>query len=404
MAMESKHAQEIDAYIAADPDCKKGKQRFEINGKIEFLESYALPTRLLRYNRDNGRFNLEIKEHEIKINRKLDPEDKKDVQEIKRLLLEDDAKAEAVKLKNDLRTLGEQREVAAITWDGVVINGNRRMAVIEELDADDPSGKWQKLWVAKLPRNISDSDLWKIEAGLQLSKAKVADYGPVNNLLMVRQGDEAGLSPNEIARAMYGWTADQVEKDLERLKLIDIFLEFMGQPENYGIIKKFTLSEHFQDIQKTMQQLKTAGLSKKLQLEELKNIFKFLRGNILQKDEASFTHLQIRRIGKMLQEQGTKEALTKDFNKYPDNTPIPSDLLNDNFDNATDIAKNEADKAKPVKLIEKALVALRTIDQKNEAFLSPVDTDSLVRPLKTIATLAKKMSAKIETHNDKHSD
>src|SRR5439155_24070207 len=118
------------------------------------------------------------------IKRKLDPTDKEDVKKIKELLLQD--KIEAEKLYNDLKQLGEQREVAAITHDGIVVNGNRRMATIEELHAENPK-KWDELWVVRLPEDISEKDLWKIEAGLQLSKEKVADYGPVNNLLMIKE-------------------------------------------------------------------------------------------------------------------------------------------------------------------------------------------------------------------------
>ena len=71
-------------------------------------------------------------------------------------------------------------------------------------------------------KDISEKDLWKIEAGLQLSKEKVADYGPINNLLMIKEGDLAGLSTSEIAAAMYGWSEKQVIADLERLNLIDL--------------------------------------------------------------------------------------------------------------------------------------------------------------------------------------
>jgi hypothetical protein len=130
MAINSKRANEIDAYINSH-NCTKGNQKVIINGKVELLESYSIPTSLLQYNHDNRRFNLEIQEEEIKLRRKLDPTSKDDIKRIKELLLADEG--EARKLKEDLKRIGEQTEVAAISFDGVVINGNRRMATLEQL-------------------------------------------------------------------------------------------------------------------------------------------------------------------------------------------------------------------------------------------------------------------------------
>jgi hypothetical protein len=65
------------------------------------------------------------------------------------------------------------------------------MATLEELYSEDPNKKWENLWAVRLPKDISEKDLWRIEAGLQLSKKKVADYGPVNNLLMISEESRA---------------------------------------------------------------------------------------------------------------------------------------------------------------------------------------------------------------------
>lgn len=367
MPIQSKKAKEIDAYINSHKSsCIRGNQKVEIDGKIRFLESYMLPISYLQYNQSNGRFNLEILEYENKIGRKLDSSDKEDVKELKSLLLQDQNEAE--KLKNDLEQLGEQREVAAITHDGVVINGNRRMAVIEELHLKYPS-KWNDLWVVRLPEDISEKDLWKIEAGLQLSKEKIADYGPVNNLLMIKEGKKAGLTDAEIAASMYGWTEKQVAIDLERLNLIDIFLEFFGQPNNYGLIKTFRLHEHFIDLQKGLvQKLKELGEPKKEILKKLEIAFLFLRANILEPEIASITHYDVRDICKILQDSKVIEVLTESFDKYKDITKIPIEKLIDNLDMANDAKKNREDQKKPIKLIDRAISALNGIDIKAKSF------------------------------------
>ncbi len=383
MAIQSKKAKEIDVYIDSHTSCVKSKQKIEINGEIEVRDSYMLPISLLQYNHANGRFNLEIQEYENTKRRKLDPSDNADVKMLKSLLLQDQSEAE--KLKNDLEQLGEQREVAVITHDGVVVNGNRRMATIEELHIKYPS-KWNELWVIRLPEDISEKDLWKIEAGLQLSKEKVADYGPVNNLLMIKEGKKAGLSDSEIAASMYGWTEKQVASDLERLNLIDIFLDFFGQPNNYGLIKTFRLHEHFIDLQKGLvQKLKEIGEPKKEITKKLETAFLFLRANIKEPELINITHYDVRNICKILQDTKSTEILTESFNKYDDVKKVPIEKLIDNLDMASDAKKNREDQQKPVKLIDRAISALNEIDRKGE----PFKDDEVKKKLKMLGLIVK---------------
>lgn len=390
MAINSKKANEIDAYINSH-ECKKGKQKVVINGKVELLESYAIPTSLLQYNHDNRRFNLEIQEEEIKLGRKLDPTSKDDVRRIKELLLLD--QAEAKKLKDDLKRIGEQTEVGAVSFDGVVINGNRRMATLEELYSEDPNKKWESLWAVRLPKDISEKDLWRIEAGLQLSKEKVADYGPVNNLLMISEGKKAGLSHSEIAASMYGWTDKQVAADLERLDLIDIFLQFFGQPKNYGLIKRFRLHEHFIDIQKGLvQKLKDAGAPKKELTKKLETVFVFLKANIDKPDTISITHYDVRNICKILQDEKSTYALTDSFQQHKDIRKVPVEKLVDNLDKAIDVKKNRDDKEKPGKLIDRAISALNNIDRKGRHFKE----EEVKRKLRELDNIIKEMKAQLE--------
>jgi hypothetical protein len=395
MAINSKRAEAIDAYNSGKKGAnKRGLQKVEISGKIRLLESYLIPLDYLLYNHDNRRFNLEIQDYETQIDRKLDPTLKSDAEIIQKLLLKDNLtvvgyNTEAEKLYNDLKLLGEQREVAAITHDGIVVNGNRRMATLERLHKEEPTGKWNELWVVRLPEDISEKDLWKIEAGLQLSKEKVADYGPVNNLLMIKEGHKAGLSHSEIAASMYGWTEKQVGLDLERLTLIDIFLEFFGQPHNYGLIKKFRLHEHFEDIQKGLtEKQKKLGLSKKALLKKLEIVFLYLRASILNVS-FKFTHYDTREICKILQDDEATFAIRDSFEKQKDLHKIPVEKLTDNFDKAVDVRKNREDKEKPGKLIDRALSALNGIDRKGKSFKEEIvkkklrELDSLVKDMKT---------------------
>jgi hypothetical protein len=403
MAINSKRANEIDAYINSK-DCKRGTQKVEIGGKIKPLQSYMIPWEKLLFNHDNGRFNIEIQEYEFKNGRRLDPASKEDESIIRRLLLfqsvvsdEEDLTElnnEGRKLYEDLLLVGEQREVAHITNDGIVVNGNRRMAALQLLNRLQPTGKWQDLWAVRLPEDISEKDLWKIEAGLQLSKQKVADYGPVHNLLMIAEGKKAGLNPSEIAASMYGWTEKKVVEDLERLNLIDIFLQFINQVGNYGLIDKRGLSEHFIDIQKGLvQKSKELGLAKKVLTQKLEVVFRYLKGTIDKPDKLRITHYDVRDICKMILDDKASHALTDSFSDTKDYKNITIEKLAENLDKANDVMKNKKDKEKPGKLIERAITALNGIDRKGKHY--KIDHD-VKRKLKALDSLVSEMKIELE--------
>lgn len=391
MSINSERANAINAFIKSHESSKKGKQKVVIRGEVHLIESYMIPISLLQYNRENRRFKLEINDEEQRLGRKLDVSDSNDIKIIKRLLLENEP--EAKKLKDDLRKIREQTDVAAISFDGVVVNGNRRMATLEELDKEEPTGKWKNLWVVRLPNDISESELWKIEAGLQLSKQKVAEYGPVNNLLMIREGKKAGLTHDEIAAAMYGWTKEQIAIDLERLDLMDNFLLFVGQEGNYGLIKRHRLAEYFQDIQKsTLKAARREGVAKREIQRRLELNFLVLKASMKWGEGSNFTHNDMRKVGAILSDFEANSALTDGLEKAKDLKKIPDSEIMDKYSNAKDVLEYKNIKGKPVRLLEKALTALKGIDRKGEHYKSDPEVK---RKLTEVANLIAEMKKEI---------
>ena len=198
--MQSERSKLIDAYIQEHPESEIGNWPLEIGGEKQIHPYYKIPIKeFLNFNINNGRFSMEKQKLEDDFNRSLDVTNEEDEVIIKNLLLSID-KDKTQLLKEDIKSKG-QIEPGVITHDGFVINGNRRMAVIMELHEEESTGKWANLEVIRLSSSISEKDLWRIEAGLQLSMGKVLDYHPVNELLKIKQGYKAGLKPKEIAAA-----------------------------------------------------------------------------------------------------------------------------------------------------------------------------------------------------------
>jgi hypothetical protein len=373
--IQSQRAKAIDLYIDTHPDTEVGKWPIEIGGLKDIRPFYRFPIKLLRYNVNNGRLAMERQEWERENGRTLSTDQPEDVTIIREMLLGLDQEKTKV-LKADLHQKG-QMEPGAITHDGFVINGNRRMAVLEELHKEEPTGKWEYLEAVRLPAEINERDLWKIEAGLQLSKDKVAEYHPVNELLKIKQGISAGLSPEEVAAAMYGRTVNEVHEALERLDLIDAFLEFFAprNPRNYGLIKKFGLHEYFIDIQKNVvAPAEREGLRKRQIAKRLQYAFALVRAGVLVqsgKDKTKvkgITHWDVRKLGKVFSDTYATDAYLEHLGKAQKLASVPSETVIEDFNNALEILDIHAQRDRPLRLIERAIKALESIDRESDHF------------------------------------
>ena len=77
------------------------------------------------------------------------------------------------------------------------------------------------------------------------------DYGPINELLKFKEGIDAGLSPSEIAAALYGgFKVADIENKLVEFKLISEYLHFIGEPGMFNKAKR--IHEHFIDLRKIL--------------------------------------------------------------------------------------------------------------------------------------------------------
>lgn len=376
MNINSQRAKAVDAYIATHEDAVIGRWPLEIGGQKEILPFYRFPIKdLLCYNVNNGRLAMDVREWEKVNGRILDATIQEDYEIIRQMLLNLD-RAKTSLLKEDIRKKN-QMEPGVITHDGFVVNGNRRMAVLEELHGEEPTGKWLFLEAVRLPSTITEKDIWKIEAGLQLSKDKIAEYHPVNELLKIKQGIEAKLSPEEIASAMYGRTTDEIKESLDRLQLIDNFLDFFGQPRNYGLIRTFGLHEYFIDIQKhIILRWNRRGLTTSEKRHELLYSFALIRAGILiqapkkgKREDRGITHWDIRKLGKIFGDLDAKEAYAKTLKKSG-KKPLTFNAGNliEDFRTAEDILSMKEQRDQPVRLIDKAIKALQSIDRTNKHF------------------------------------
>jgi len=356
--MKTEREIQIDAYIEAHPDAKLTPEPVFFHGRFENVDAFRLPTKLLVFNIGNGRFAAELIAAERRLNRKLDPTKPDDVKEIQKLLLEQD-EAEAEALKADLKKNG-QVYTGIITFDGAVINANRRMAILQSLYNDTAEERYEYLKVARLPKGVDARDLWRIEAKLQFGRDFRLEYGQVNELLKIRAGKISGLTDKQISEALAGRYSDKkVAEKLEILKLMDSYLHSIGKPGEYTHIQEEHAGEKFNSLHDNV----ISPLKKGAHRADVPKITEVAFALIEGKQHS---HWKIRRLRDVTELPQARSALYAAFDRKGD---LKGDraAVQDAFDTAEFIVDMQEKKDRPEKLAERALSALKEIDVKHQS-------------------------------------
>jgi len=224
-----------------------------LNSKRQELSVYRLPIKYLYFNIENGRYAdkmIDLKEKNPGV--EIDPREEKWKDEIFKMLkgeVGDSGKdRDAFELLAKDILAREQLQPGVVLPDGGVLDGNRRFAVLKHLYATQQNpGRFEYLDAVVLPENVGSKDRWRIEAGLQIGKDEKLDYSPINRLLKIKEGlgvfADTDDPAQEIANTLIGIQKAEVERDIEKIGLIDQYLVFIGRANAYnllsGVVERF---------------------------------------------------------------------------------------------------------------------------------------------------------------------
>ena len=188
---------------------------------------------VLVYRADNGRLFSEM------VARGASREQREDASQQRLLheLLVEKARDPDGPIYAELELHAKQTEPLLVAADGLIVNGNRRLASMRELLARDPEryGSFAEVEVAVLPGELSHADLEYIEAALQLAPELKLAYSWVNRRLKLRDHVERlGLSEDQIVAAYRFADASAIETELAQLDLAEHFLRYCGTPADYA--------------------------------------------------------------------------------------------------------------------------------------------------------------------------
>ena len=215
-----------------------------LRGRYEAAPVIEVPEALLVYRVENGRLIAEIEEHArrqgMDLARLRAEQETLAVQRLLHRFLADKAASPEGPILQELAEQGQQVEPLLITADGVLINGNRRMAAMRTLLVRDPGryAGFSTVSAAVLPANVTAAEIEAAEAALQMAPETKLAYGWINRRLKLRrQRQELGLSDQEIQSAYRLADAGRIEVELGELSLAEEYLErFAGAPHAYSLI------------------------------------------------------------------------------------------------------------------------------------------------------------------------
>lgn len=133
-----------------------------------------------------------------------------------------------------------QHEPLLLSYDGYVVNGNRRLAAMRQIHSDPKLAKstldFSSIDVARLPE-LPEKEIRRIEARLQMSKDGKADYNWVDELLLIDENlSTYEMRPEDLARDM-NKRKSTIELQQMMLLLVNQFLEKNNMKGQYFTVE-----------------------------------------------------------------------------------------------------------------------------------------------------------------------
>lgn len=214
------------------------------NGAKEY-DVYKIPVDILVYNPNNGRMFMEAKrfesEEDIKLETLRNTDPKRYNDEVENLIWSTNAERN-LSTKRDMEKYG-QMEPGVVLDDGTVIDGNRRFTCIRRLHREHPEDARFAFFLAAIVtvdgKEITSQLLKEYELKVQFGTDEKVSYNVINKNMSIYElieKSEDGFDYVTVAELLgNGTTPGEVAKICKTCKLVEEFLEYIGQPTEYQI-------------------------------------------------------------------------------------------------------------------------------------------------------------------------
>ncbi|HRH50464.1 MAG TPA: hypothetical protein PLP23_17025 [Panacibacter sp.] len=328
----------------------------KITNKIR--KAYKVPLDLLRFRKDNGRIASDIMTYE-KDKGPLNETTDFGQSEIRKFLIRKDPDP-TKELTNQI-IKDSQEEMAVVTYDGFLINGNRRKMVLEYLhDKYKGDEKYKYLKVVILPGpNDSEplptnEEIEQVENRYQFQRTGKAEYYNFDMALAVKRKLDLGMDLEEIllddanyegltGKTLLNKIQEFRDEYIEPLRCVDKYLEELKRPGHYNTVSegrgdKEGRWQAFLDYYKLFKKLKNNKERIRLNIQDgdegkIENIaFKIIRKRILQGVDKK-AHEIMRQLPKLISNPDAKKEL---FKLVKINLDLPKEEITDEEGNEVD--------------------------------------------------------------------
>lgn len=237
--------QKIQEIIDRDSQNPFGKQEIPWEDDLESMNVYKIPLNLLVYNKYNGRILSRTKSLESQkfFIDEDSPEGKKKIEELLWKSKIDRNK----KTQKNIADFGQQK-VGIITKDGIIIDGNRRAMLLNDIQNNGVlSGKrydkkYDYFKAVILPVTLQENpiEIKKLETSFQMGEDKKLGYNPTEKYLKAKDHyleisglteiDTDNFNDNALSKIAdwMGEDKSEIKKYLYTIKIMDEYLYFLG--------------------------------------------------------------------------------------------------------------------------------------------------------------------------------
>jgi len=249
------------------------------------MDVYEVPLEYLLYNKYNGRILSRTKSIEA-LGVDIDPETAKGKKKIEELLW--DSKVDRnERTKEDLKKYG-QKKVAIITRDGVIIDGNRRAMLLNQIDKFD----YLRAIILEVTSDQDPYEIEKLETSYQMGEDEKLSYNPIEiylktldqyKLLSKQDFYNPQKEDTKVIAKLYEWIGDyKSDKGIKgikfRLQAMSLMNEYLDNFEYNNVYTQLDgREEQFRGLTRWLQHFYNSGVkrfdgSTDIDIDDLKSV------------------------------------------------------------------------------------------------------------------------------------
>ncbi len=203
---------------------------------------YRIQLQYLSYNPYNTRFLSQAKTWQKRLGRRLSNENPEDVEKIEEFLWS----YKKDKNENTIHSLIREGQLqpGVVTIDGLILAGNRRFRLINEINRNPEKynishtslAGLQYFEAAILPTILTEKEIVRYESFYQYGAEDKVDYDPIQKYIAAKEQKDYGFLDSEIAdnfAALTNGDTKIVGMWLSVYELMAEYLDYIGEPEIY---------------------------------------------------------------------------------------------------------------------------------------------------------------------------